>query len=169
MFRPLIVAALFAGPALAQAQNFWQLDDPEPFAKRKPAEAPAEKAKNAAPQTDKPDGKPGKGAAVVPMSPNRIVGRILWVDTKKTLCVVSFDGAPFDRTATLMARTLDCAPRAVLAPIPSNRTSATAAYRVTHGAAAKDLELILPCDAALNAACMALPRVSAPDAAPKKN
>lgn len=149
---PLALLALLAAPALAQ--NAWQLDDPETFSRRKTEAAP-EKKPGAPAKT--PDATKDAKTPPPAMSPNRILGRILWADTKAGVCVVTLDTAPADRAAHLVARTQDCRPRAVLAPLPSRQTGRTAAYRVTRGVAAKDLEIVLPSPALLNTAVTTLP------------
>lgn len=137
-------------PLAAAAQNVWQgeaLGRAEARAKL----AEAEKARAAA-----------------KLSSNRIVGRVLWTDPAKGLVVVRLDAAPTPPGAPLIARSADCTPHAILAPVPMRgRPSATVGYRVTHGTVSRDLEVVQPGEKLLGEARRKLPAVRpAPVSAP---
>ncbi len=145
--RPFAFALAGLLGASAFAQTFWQGDDDRP--RRAPSPEVVER-ENA------------------PLSPNVIVGVVLWVDAPKRLAVVRLDALPADAEAPLVARDADCTPRALLRPIRSaQRPSRTRAFRVTHGAVTVGQEVVLP-EAALLQRCRATLAAHEKQAAPAK-
>lgn len=125
LIAPAATAMLMTAIPIAPAQNVWQGDTP----------ARAEARRN------QPAGK----TADVALSPNRIVGRVLWADSAKKLCVIRLDGLPEPAGTPLVARSADCAPHAILAPVPTaGRRGATAGYRVQQGQVAVGMEVVQP-------------------------
>ncbi len=117
----------------ARAQSFWQADLP--------------------PRADTGPNKDAGKAASAALSPNRIVGRVIWADAAKKRCVVRLDIEPEPKSITLIARTAYCAPRAILTPVLTpGRGGATAGYRVAHGEVAAGMEVVAPGDALMKAA-----------------
>ena len=83
-------------------------------------------------------------AAIPPLSPNPILGRVQWADDKAGIVMLRLDRLPEDAAAVLVARTDDCTPCALLTPLSPDRRAGIVACRVTRGAARPGMEVVLP-------------------------
>jgi hypothetical protein len=146
-FATLMICLLaFSGAAHAQMWNFADGD------------APRRRERDA-------DGKP-KDTTIFPLSPNRIVGRVQWVDSKGGLAIIIIERGLVYADSLLVAREDDCTPRAILAPIKMEKPSRVIACRVTHGVVRPGLEIVLPAEALLKSATTSLKANGVPEAKP---
>lgn len=108
-----------------------------------------------------------KDTTILPLSPNVILGRVQWVDTKGGLAVIIVDRGVVYANSRLIAREDDCTPRAILAPIRMENPSRVIACRVTHGVVRKGLEVVLPVESLLKTSTATLKAHDTPVPEPK--
>ena len=98
-----------------------------------------------------------QAAAILPLSPNIILGRARYADPKHRVAVLLLDRGPGEKDPVFVARDADCTPRAVLRPFARAVTSRTVVCEVTHGEVRPDMEIVLPGKVLLERARRTLP------------
>lgn len=164
-FRPL-VSLLMVAPVFAQMpwSSEWPASRketrPEPDKPRAPEVSPGEPTGTKG-ESPEGDAKPRKPTGPKPVSPNRVLGRVLHAEPGWRVVSVVLEAPPPERDAWLVGRSADGVPRVVLAPVRlAAAGTGVSAYRVTHGRAEPGLEIVAPAAPLLNLACARLTRLA---------